>query len=186
MQKKLIIAISGASGAIYGIRMLEVLKSLPSVETHTIISNAAEKTIRLETDHSVESVVRLADKCYAHDDIAAAISSGSFITSGMVVVPCSIKTLSGIVNSYNDNLLIRAADATLKEGRKLVICPRETPLHKGHLRLLTQYIDMGGIVLPPFPAFYHSPKTISDIIDQTIGKILDQFQIEHSLFKRWT
>ncbi len=184
--KKLIIAISGASGAIYGIRMLEVLRDVKSVETHAIISTAAEKTIELETEYSLNSVKDLANFCYNPKDISASISSGSFLTSGMVIIPCSIKSLSGVVNSYNDNLLTRAADVTLKERRKLIICPRETPLHKGHLELLLRFVDYGGIVLPPFPAFYHSPQTISDIIDQTVGKILDQFEIKHTLFKRWS
>ncbi|MBU2514407.1 UbiX family flavin prenyltransferase [bacterium] len=184
--KKLIIAISGASGAIYGIRMLEVLKDVKSVETHAIISTAAEKTIKFETEYSIDTVRNFADFYYDPADISASIASGSFLNSGMVIIPCSMKSLSGIVNSYNDNLLTRAADVTLKEKRKLIICPRETPLHKGHLELLLRLVDYGGMVLPPFPAFYHSPQTLSDIIDQTVGKVLDQFDIKHSLYKRWS
>jgi 4-hydroxy-3-polyprenylbenzoate decarboxylase len=141
--------------------------------------------VEIETNYRSAEVEAMADKVYSQEDIAAELASGSFLTQGMVVVPCTIKTLSGIANSYNDNLLVRTADVTLKEKRKLVLVVRETPLHKGHLRLMTMAADMGAHILPPVPAFYHQPKTIEDIIDQTIGKIFDYLSIEHDLFTRW-
>ncbi len=183
---KLIVGISGASGVIYGIRLLEVLKEMDSVEALAVISPAAFKNMEIETNYSSEEVKNLAAFVYDCHDLEAPISSGSFLTLGMVVLPCSIKSLSGIVNSYNDNLLTRAADVTLKERRKLVVVPRETPLHKGHLELMLRLIDHGGILLPPFPGFYHKPLSIMDLIDHTIGKVLDQFHIDHQLFKRWS
>ncbi|MBS1252548.1 MAG: Flavin prenyltransferase UbiX [Anaerolineales bacterium] len=188
MFMKLIVGISGASGAIYGIRLLDVLREVPEVETHLIISSAAERTIGLETDYDVREVGALADEVYGFSDIAASISSGSFKTAGMVVIPCSMKSLSGIALSSNDNLLLRAADVTLKERRRLVMLPRETPLHLGHLRLLVQVTEMGAIVLPPVPAFYHRPQTLDDIINQTVGRALGMFDIElpEDLFQRWT
>jgi len=182
--KRLIIGISGASGAIYGIRMLEALKET-EIETHLILSKATKKTILLETEYEIKYVESLANYVYDVDNIGGAVASGSFGTEGMVVVPCSVKSLSAIANSYNDNLLIRAADVTLKEGRKLVLVVRETPLHKGHLQLMLRAADMGAVILPPVPAFYHVPKTIEGIINQTIGKILDSLGIEHHLFKKW-
>jgi len=184
MAKRIIIAIAGASGVIYGVRMLEVLKDI-DCETHLIISEAGRLNIKIETPYSPDEVVRMADHVHAHKDMAASLASGSFQTSGMVVVPCTIKTLSGIAHSYNENLIVRAADVTLKEKRKLVLVVRETPLHKGHLRLMTLAADLGAHILPPVPSFYHFPKTIEDIIDQTIGKILDYIGIEHTLFQRW-
>ena len=184
MQKRLIIGIAGASGVIYGVRMLEVLKN-QGIETHLIISDAGKLNIRIETDYDVDEVIAMADVTYNNKDIAASIASGSFLTMGMVVAPCTVKTLSGIANSFNDNLLIRAADVQLKEKRKLALLFRETPLHTGHLRLLTQAADMGAHIIPPVPAFYHHPKTIEDIIDQSVGKVLDYIGIEHTLFKRW-
>lgn len=186
MKDRLIIGITGASGVIYGIRLLEILNDIPTIETSLILSSSAQKNIGIETEYSVEQVKQLADVVYDENNHAAAIASGSYITKGMIVIPCTIKTLSAIANSYNDNLLVRAADVTLKESRKLVVIPRETPLHKGHLKLLLQLADIGGIIIPPIPAFYHQPKHITDIIDQTIGKILDQFDIQHNLFKRWS
>jgi 4-hydroxy-3-polyprenylbenzoate decarboxylase len=185
MNNRLIVGLSGASGVIYGVRLLEVLSRISFIETHVVISSFAEINIALETDYSIEKVRGLADTVHDVRNLAASISSGSFQTNGMVVIPCSIKSLSGIVNSYNDNLLTRAADVTLKERRKLVVVPRETPLHKGHLELMARLTEYGGIVLPPTPAFYHRPVTINDIIDQTVGKVLDLFAIEHSLFQRW-
>jgi 4-hydroxy-3-polyprenylbenzoate decarboxylase len=182
--KRLIIGISGATGVIYGIRMLQVLKET-EIETHLILTKAAKKTIHLETEFEVEYVESLADNVYDVENIGGAVASGSFVTEGMIVIPCSIKSLSAIANSFNDNLLVRAADVTLKEGRRLVLMVRETPLHKGHLQLMLRAADMGAVIFPPVPAFYHAPKTIEGIIDHTIGKILDIFKIEHRLCKRW-
>jgi 4-hydroxy-3-polyprenylbenzoate decarboxylase len=182
---RIVVGISGASGAIYGIRTLEALRRL-GVETHLVLSETAAETIAYETDYTEAEVRALASRVYPVDDVAAAISSGSFPTQGMVVAPCSIKTLSGIANSYNDNLLTRAADVTLKERRKLVLVVRETPLHLGHLRLMTAVTEMGAVVLPPVPAFYHKPKTVDEIVNQTVGKVLDQFGLDAGLFQRWT
>ena len=185
--KRLIIGISGASGAVYGIRLLEVLRGVADVETHLLLSPAARRTIKLETDRSVEQVEALADHVYRAGDIAAAISSGSFRAGGMIVAPCSIRTLSGIATSFSDNLLLRAADVTLKERRKLVLLVRETPFHIGHLRLLVQVAELGAIVMPPVPAFYQRPQTLGDIVDQTVNRVLDLVDVELScdLFPRW-
>ena len=185
MAKRIVVGISGASGVTYGVRMLEVLRET-DYETHLILSKAGRLNIEIETDYDPDDVEAMADFTYDHKDMAASISSGSFLTEGMVVVPCTIKSLSGIANSYNENLLVRAADVTLKEKRKLVLVVRETPLHVGHLRLMTQAAEMGAHLLPPVPSFYHQPKTIEDIIDQTIGKVLDYIGIEHNLFNRWS
>jgi len=184
MAKRIVVGISGASGVVYGVRLLKLLQET-DYETHLVISKSGELNIEIETDYKPAEVRAMADYVYDHRDLAAALSSGSFLTEGMVVVPCTIKTLSGIANSYNENLLVRAADVALKEKRKLVLVVRETPLHKGHLRLMTMAADMGAHILPPVPSFYHMPKTIDDIIDQTIGKIFDYLGIEHTLFKRW-
>ena len=184
MSKRLIIGISGASGVIYGARLLEVLKD-SDYETHLIISESGKLNFEIETEYKTEDVEAMADVVYDHKNMAGALASGSFITGGMIVVPCTIKTLSGIANSYNENLIVRSADVTLKEKRKLVLVVRETPLHKGHLRLMTMAADMGAHILPPVPSFYHQPKNIEDIIDQTIGKIFDYLGIQHDLFKRW-
>ncbi len=184
MAKRIIVGISGASGVIYGVRLLALLKD-KGIETHLIISEAGKRNIEIETSHKADDVVAMAAHSHDNKDVGASIASGSFLTEGMVVAPCTIKSLSGIANSYNDNLLVRAADVSLKEKRKLVLMVRETPLHKGHLRLMTMAADMGAHILPPVPSFYHQPKTIDDIIDQTIGKTFDYFGIEHNLFKRW-
>ena len=184
MTKRIIIGISGASGVIYGVKLIGFLKE-KEIETHLIISEAGEKNIEIETPYHGAEVKAMADHVYDNRDVGAALASGSFLTDGMVVAPCTIKTLSGIANSYTNNLLVRAADVTLKEKRKLVLVVRETPLHKGHLRLMTMAADMGAHILPPVPSFYHQPKTIDDIIHQTIGKIFDYLRIEHNLFKRW-
>jgi len=184
MTKRIVIGISGASGVTYGVRMLDVLRET-DYETHLIISSAGRLNIEIETSHKPAEVEAMADFVYDHKDMAASLASGSFLTEGMVVVPCTIKSLSGIANSYNENLLIRAADVTLKEKRKLVLVVRETPLHVGHLRLMVLAAEMGAQILPPVPSFYHQPKTIEDIIDQTIGKVFDYMGIEHDLFKRW-
>jgi 4-hydroxy-3-polyprenylbenzoate decarboxylase len=185
--KRLIVGLSGASGVIYGIRLLEVLRGVEDIETHVIISNAAKRTILLETDYTVDQVEALADNLYSFKDIAASISSGSYKTIGMVIIPCAVKTMSGIANSYSDNLILRAADVVLKDRRKLVLALRETPLHLGHVRLMEQVIQLGAIMMPPMPAFYHRPQTIDDIINQSVNRVLDLFDIEleESLFKRW-
>jgi 4-hydroxy-3-polyprenylbenzoate decarboxylase len=184
MTKRIVIGISGASGVIYGVRMLELLKET-DFETHLIISESGRLNIEIETGYKPRDVEAMADFVYDHKDMAASLSSGSFLTEGMVVIPCTVKSLSGIANSYNENLLVRAADVTLKEKRKLVLVVRETPLHIGHLRLMTLAAEMGAHLVPPVPSFYHQPETIEDIIDQTIGKIFDYFGIEHDLFRRW-
>lgn len=185
--KRLVVGISGASGVIHGIRLLEVASRIGGVETHLILSNAAKRTIDLETDWSVGSVEELADHSYRVNDIAAAVASGSFKASSMVVVPCSMKTLSGIANSYADNLLIRAAEVALKDRRQLILVPRETPLHLGHLRLLVRVAEMGAVIMPPMPAFYHRPESVEDIVDQTVNRIFDVLGIEldEDLFQRW-
>jgi 4-hydroxy-3-polyprenylbenzoate decarboxylase len=182
---KLVVGLSGSSGVIFGVRLLEVLKEIPEVETHLVMSRGAEVTLRLETGKSIADVKGLADVVYDPGNLAASISSGSFRVMGMAVVPCSMKSLAQIALSLGDNLLARAADVTLKERRKLVLVPRETPLHLGHLRHMAAIAEMGGVILPPVPSFYHRPKTIMDLVDQTIGKVLDQFEIEHDLFRRW-
>lgn len=183
--KRLIVGICGATGVIYGIRTLEVLKRDPEIEVHLIISEAGALTIELETSYKVEEVIRLADFAYDVSDIGAVISSGSFQHDGMVIIPCSIKTMAMISNSINSNLMVRAADVTLKEKRRLVLLVRETPLHLGHLRLLTNLAEIGAQIQLPVPAFYHQPKTLDDIINQTVGKTLDHFGVSHNLFKRW-
>ena len=185
--KRLIVGISGASGAIYGVRLLQVLRDVADVETHLVMSQAARQTLSLETDYSLRDVQALANVVHDARDIAASISSGSFKTAGMVILPCSIKTLSGIVNSYTDTLVTRAADVVLKERRPLVLCVRETPLHLGHLRLMTQAAELGAMIMPPVPAFYHRPQSLDDVINQTVNRVLDQFDIElpDDLFTRW-
>jgi 4-hydroxy-3-polyprenylbenzoate decarboxylase len=185
--KRVVVGISGASGVIFGIRLLEVLRGVDDVEVHLVISNAGKRTIALETDRSVEEVEALADRVYRVGDIAAAIASGSFRTSAMVIVPCSMKTLSAIANSFADNLLVRAAEVALKDRRRLVLVPRETPLHLGHLRLLVRVAEMGAVVMPPVPAFYHRPETVGEIVDQTVNRVLDLLDIElgDDLFQRW-
>ncbi|MBE3478923.1 UbiX family flavin prenyltransferase [Enterobacter cloacae complex sp. I7] len=185
--KRLIIGISGASGAIYGVRLLQILRNVAEVETHLVMSQAARQTLSLETDLSLRDVQAMADVVHDARDIAASISSGSFKTAGMVILPCSIKTLSGIVNSYTDTLVTRAADVVLKERRPLVLCVRETPLHLGHLRLMTQAAELGAVIMPPVPAFYHRPQSLDDVINQTVNRVLDQFDIDlpEDLFTRW-
>jgi 4-hydroxy-3-polyprenylbenzoate decarboxylase len=185
--KRLIVGLSGASGVIYGIRLLEVLRGVAGLETHLVISSAAKRTILLETDYPIEAVEALAGQVHRFHDIAAPISSGSYKTIGMVVAPCSIKTLSGIANCYGDNLLLRAADVVLKERRKLVLVLRETPLHLGHVRLMAQALEMGAILAPPVPAFYHRPQTLDDLINQTVNRVLDLLDLDlpEDLFQRW-
>ncbi|NMG27908.1 MULTISPECIES: UbiX family flavin prenyltransferase [Aromatoleum] len=182
---RIVVGISGASGAIYGIRILEALKQI-GVETDLVMSDSAKRTIVYETDYSINDVKRLASCVHDNNDVGASIASGSFKHAGMIIAPCSIKTLSAVANCFNTNLLIRAADVTLKERRKLVLMLRETPLHLGHLRLMTQATETGAVLVPPLPAFYHRPKTIDDIINQSVTKVLDQFDLDVDLFGRWT
>ncbi len=186
-KRRLVVGLSGATGAIYGIRLLEVLQAVPEVETHVVITTAAKQTILQETEFTQRQVEELATVVYPLNDIGAAVSSGSFKTIGMAVIPCSMKTLAGIAQSFSDNLLLRAADVVLKERRRLVLVARETPLHLGHLRLMVHVAEMGGIIVPPVPAFYHRPKTLDDVINQTVNRVLDLFDIEleHDLFERW-
>ena len=182
--KSMVVGITGASGVIYGVRILEVLSKL-GIETHLIITQAGLKNLEIETNYSKVALESMASHVYDEGDLSASLASGSFKVDGMVVAPCSIKTLSAIANSYSSNLLVRAADVMLKERRRLVLLVRETPLHEGHLELMIKVTRMGGIVMPPMPAFYHHPKTIEDLIDQTIGKVLDLFSIDAKLFRRW-
>jgi flavin prenyltransferase len=182
-----VVGISGASGAIYGIRLLEVLGARAEIETHLVMSSAAETTIRYETDRDPGDVASLADVTYGERDLAAALASGTFLTAGMVVAPCSMRTLSSVANSANDNLIARAADVHLKERRPLVLVVRETPLHAGHLRLMSEATASGAVILPPVPGFYLRPQTVADIVDHTVGKVLDVLGIhDHELFRRWS
>jgi 4-hydroxy-3-polyprenylbenzoate decarboxylase len=184
--RRVVVGLSGASGAIYGVRLLETLAGMEGVETHLVMSKGAEATISYETDREPSEVAALADVAYDERNLAAAIASGTFLTSAMVVAPCSIRTLSAIANSANDNLLVRAADVHLKERRTLVLVVRETPLHHGHLRLMSDVTASGAIVLPPVPGFYTRPTSIDDIINHTVGKILDVIGVtDHGLFPRW-
>ena len=185
MTKRIVIGISGSSGAIYGVRLLEVLAEVRDVETHVVISRGAEATIEYETSYTADQVRKLASVVHSETSLGDSIASGTFLTEGMVVAPCSIKTLSSVANSYNSDLITRAADVCLKERRKLVLVVRETPLHVGHLRLMTQVTETGAVVLPPVPGFYALPTSISEIVDHTVTKILDQFGIDLGLIKRW-
>jgi flavin prenyltransferase len=181
----IIVGISGASGVIYGLEMLRVLQNL-RIASHLVITPAGRLNFNLETDFSAQDAEEFATVVYDDANLTAAIASGSFLTGGMIVIPCSIKTLSAIANSYSASLLVRAADVTLKERRPLVLVVRETPLHQGHLELMHRATTLGAIILPPMPAFYHRPQTIQDLINQTLGKVLDCFQIPHQLFRRWS
>ncbi len=183
--KRLIVGISGATGAIYGVRLLQILKTTPEVETHLVLSKAAERTIAFETPLTIKEVQALADVTYNVQDIGATISSGSFPVEGMIVAPCSMKTLAAVPTSYTTDLLSRSADVTLKEGRRLVLMVRETPLHLGHLRMMVQAAEIGATILPPLPAFYNFPKTLDDIINNTVGRTLDLFHLDVDLVKRW-
>jgi 4-hydroxy-3-polyprenylbenzoate decarboxylase len=180
----LVVAITGASGVVYGVEILRALKEL-AIPTHLIVSEAGARTLMLETEIPLAEVRALADVVHSNKDIAASISSGSFLTAGMIVAPCSIKTLSAITNSYDADLIARAADVTLKERRTLVLMVRETPLHKGHLDLMARAADYGAIILPPMPAFYHKPESLQDIIDQGVGRALDQLGVTQALIPRW-
>ena len=183
--RRLIIGISGATGAIYGIRLLQVLQTAPGIETHLVMSKAAERTVTYETDLTIPQVRAMADASYNIADIGATISSGSFQVEGMIIAPCSMKTLSATAHSLSIDLLGRAADVTLKERRPLVLVVREAPLHLGHLRLMVQAAEMGAIIVPPVPAFYNFPKTLDDVINHTVGRILDLFHIDVDIVKRW-
>ena len=183
--KRLIVGISGASGVIYGIRMLEVLRAMEDVETHLVMSRFARMNIEIETSHDVQYVEDLADQVHSFGNQAAAISSGSFKTDGMVIAPCSMKTLSGIVHSAADSLLVRAADVVLKERRRLVLMPREVPLHVGHCKLLYEAAQLGAVIAPPMPAFYNRPKTIDDLVNHSVGRVLDLFDIDAGILRRW-
>jgi len=185
--KRIIVGISGATGAIYGIRLLQLLQPIEAIETHLVMTAAARRTLLLETPYSVAEVEDLADQVHRSSDIAAAIASGSFRTMGMIVAPCSMKTVSGIASSYSENLLLRAADVTLKERRPLILLVRETPMHLGHLRLLTQVAELNAIVMPPVPAFYQRPTTLDEVVDQTLNRVLDLMGVELAcdLFRRW-
>ena len=182
---QLIIGMSGASGVIYGIRLLEVLKSEPEIETHLVMSESAKMNIGLETNWNANDVKALADHVHSNKDIAANIASGSYRTAGMIVAPCSIKTLSAIANSYADSLLVRAADVVLKEQRQLVLVPRETPLHTGHCELLMKASQIGAVIAPPMPAHYINPQSVDDLVDRHVGRVLDLFHIVPGLVKRW-
>jgi polyprenyl P-hydroxybenzoate/phenylacrylic acid decarboxylase-like protein len=185
MQKTIVVGITGASGIIYAIRLLEVLQQYPEIRTHLIISRWAEVTLQYETDYTLEAVCALADQVHDNCNLAASVSSGSFRTDGMIVIPASMKSVAGMACGYADDLLIRAADVTIKERRNLVVVPRETPLSVVHLENLLKLARAGAVILPALPGFYHKPETIGDLIDHTIGKLLDQFAIEHKLFTRW-
>ena len=183
--KRLIVAITGASGVIYGIRALEILRTINDVETHLILSPSAARTIAEETNLAIDRVRALGDHLYNYKDVGAAVSSGSFRTEGMLIAPCSVKTLSGIANCFDDELVVRAADVCLKERRRVVLVFRETPLHAGHIALMDQATRNGAIVMPPVPAFYHKPKSVDDIVTQSVGRALDLFGIDAKVVKRW-
>jgi 4-hydroxy-3-polyprenylbenzoate decarboxylase len=181
---KIVVGISGASGVVYGVKMLMAFHEC-GVETHLVITQSGVRNLLLETDYTMADLEPFASTIYDVDDVGAAIASGSFKVDGMVIAPCSIKTLSAVANSFNYNLLIRAADVNLKERRRLVLLVRETPFHEGHLDLMLRVSRMGGVIMPPVPAFYHMPKTIDDLINQSVGKVLDLFSIDAKLFRRW-
>jgi len=183
---RLVVGISGSSGAIYGIRLLEALRKVSDLETHLIISAAGKRTILEETDYPIKDVEALATRVYDNRDIGAALASGSFRTGGMVIAPCSIKTVSALATCYAETLMHRAGDVTLKEGRPLVVVVRETPLHAGHLRQLLALAELGAVILPPMPAFYHRPKTLDDIVNHTVARVLDRLGIPHDLGTEWT
>lgn len=183
--RRVIVGLSGATGSIYGIRILQVLHKVPDIETHLVMSKAAKMTLQVETPHTVKEVEAMADMVHDINNIGASIASGSFRTEGMVIAPCSMKSMGGIVMSVGGDLLVRASDVILKERKKLVLVVRETPLHLGHLESMAQLTRMGAVIFPPVPAFYHRPKTLDDVINQTVARILDQFDIETDMFHRW-
>jgi 4-hydroxy-3-polyprenylbenzoate decarboxylase len=181
---RLIIAITGGSGVIYGIKMLEILRKI-GVDSYLVISKWGERNVKVETDKTIDYVKSLATKCYDNDNMAAPISSGSFEVDGMAIVPCSMKTLSSIASGYDDNLISRSAGVCIKESRRLVVVPRETPLSKIHLVNMIRLVEVGVIILPAMPGFYHKPKSMDDLITHVVGKTLDQFGIKHNIFRRW-
>ena len=183
---RLIVGISGSTGAIYGIRLLQVLRTLPDVETHLVVSAPAKRTILEETDYTIKDVEALATRSYDNRDIGAAPASGSFKTIGMAIVPCSIRTAAALATSTGDTLLCRAGDVTLKEGRPLIVGVRETPLHVGHLRQLTTLAELGAVIFPPVPAFYDRPTTLDDIVNHTVGRILDRLRVPQDLVREWS
>jgi len=184
--RRLIVGISGATGAIYGVRILEVLAGIKDVETHLVLTRAAKMTIQVETTYSVKQVEKMANVVHDINNVGASISSGSFRTEGMVIAPCSMKSMGGIAHSIAGDLLVRAADVILKERKRLVLLVRETPLHLGHLESMVALTRMGAVIFPPVPAFYHRPKTLDDVINQTVTRVLDQFNIDVGLFERWS
>ena len=183
--KRIIVGISGASGVIYGIRLLEMLKDIDDVESHLVMTNGAKLNITLESDFEPKSVEKLADVVHSDKNLGASIASGSYETEGMIIAPCSMKTLSGVANSYAANLIVRAADVVLKEGRSLIIIPRETPHHLGHIDLLRKVSLMGAHVVPPNPAFYNHPKSVDDIVNHTVGRVLDLIGVDNEVVSRW-
>jgi len=183
--RKIVVGVTGASGSAYALAALRALRSAGDIETHLVMTEQAHVTLELETPHSPADFERLADVVYRDGDLAGAISSGSFLTAGMIVIPCSMKSAAAIAYSLGGNLLVRAADVCLKERRKVVLVVRETPLHLGHLRTLTQLAEIGAVVLPPIPALYAKPRSVEDIINHTVGKVLDQLEIPNDLFTRW-
>ncbi len=183
--RRIVVGISGASGAIYGVRLLEVLRGARDVETHAIVSGPAKATIEYETERKVADVLKLADVTYDEKDMAATLASGSFLTAGMAIAPCSMRTVGALASSLNDNLIVRAADVHLKERRKLVLVVREAPLHAGHLKLMYELSLAGAVVLPAAPGFYHRPTTLQALVDHVVGKTLDQLGVAHELFPRW-
>ena len=185
VSRRIVVGISGSSGPIYGIRVLEVLRDSADVEVHLVVTSAAEKTIALETSWKLDDVLKLAHRAYANDDLAASISSGSFKTDGMLVAPCSMHSLGEIAHATTSGLLTRAAEVHLKERRTLVLMVRESPLHLGHLRNMVAATEMGAVILPPIPAFYHYPESIDEMINHSVGKALDLFTIPHHLYRRW-
>ena len=185
--RRIVVGVTGSSAPIYGIKTLEALSVVAGLETHLVVSEGARLSMQHESpDWSVDRLAALADVAHDARDLSASISSGSFKTDGMVVVPCSMKTLAAIAHSYSANLVVRAADVCLKERRKLVLVPRETPLHRGHLVNMLTVTDMGGIILPPVPGFYSRPESITDLVNHTVGKVLDVLGVEHDLFTRWS
>ncbi|HYW93794.1 MAG TPA: UbiX family flavin prenyltransferase [Gammaproteobacteria bacterium] len=184
MSLPIVVAITGATGVVYGVELLKAVRELGQ-PAHLILSESAIRNLSIETEYTLDEVRALADTVYNNKDVGAAVASGSFRTRGMIVAPCTVKSLSAIANSFSYNLVVRAADVTLKERRPLVLMVRETPIHKGHLELMTRAADLGACILPPVPAFYHHPKSILDLVHQSIGKALDQLGVEHELFERW-